>query len=80
MATAAEAPARDFQFFADIVDAFKASGASSVSGDAKDMKVGPFLEAMTMFLRIFDAFGNPFFRDVVKKDVDGNIKVGEGNS
>lgn len=66
---------RDFEFFAQIVDAYKAAGASSASGNPKDMQVSPFLDAMMMFLRIFDALSNPFFSDVVKKDVEGNINV-----
>lgn len=66
---------RDFQFFLDIVDAFKTAGKSTTNGDLSQMEVGPFCEAMTMFLRIFEAFSNPFFSDVVKKDVQGNITV-----
>lgn len=75
MAAAAPAPARDFQFFAEIIDSFKAAAASSRDAKAHHISVAPFLDAMTMFLRIFDAFSNPFFSDVVKRDVDGNIKV-----
>lgn len=71
----AAAPARDFKFFVEIIDAYKSAAASAPNGDVKRMEVGPFLEAMTMFLRIFDAFSNPFFSDVVKKDVQGNINV-----
>lgn len=66
---------RDFQFFVDIIDAFKASAASAKNDHLRQMKIDPFLEAMTIFLRIFDAFSNPFFSDVVKKDVVGNINV-----
>lgn len=75
MAAQANAPVRDFEFFVGIIDAFKTAATSSETGDAKDMQVAPFLAAMTTFLRIFDAFSNPFFTDVVKKDVEGNIKV-----
>lgn len=75
MSTADDHPQRDFQFFVDIIDAFKASGESASEGDYSRMQVVPFLEAMTMFLRIFDAFSNPFFSEVVKKDVIGNINV-----
>eukprot|EP00177_Eucheuma_denticulatum_P003420 GFKZ01006183.1.p2 GENE.GFKZ01006183.1~~GFKZ01006183.1.p2 ORF type:complete len:226 (+),score=45.05 GFKZ01006183.1:2061-2738(+) len=70
----AAAPTRDFQFFAEIVDSFKAARESSPTGKSHDIKVPQFLDAMTMFLRIFDALSNPFFSEVVKKDVDGNIK------
>lgn len=72
--TAGEVPKRDFEFFHEIIDAFKAAGASAPNGDYKNMNVSKFVEAMTMFLRIFDAFANPFFSDVVKKDVRGNIE------
>lgn len=72
---AAPAPARDFQFFAEIIEGFKLAGESSNGGKANDMQVTPFVSAMTLFLRIFDAFSNPFFSEVVKKDVEGNIKV-----
>lgn len=68
-------PKRDFQFFVQIIDSFKIAGESAQDGELQAMKVGPFTEAMTMFLRIFDAFSNPFFSDVVKKDVQGNINV-----
>ncbi|CAN8072876.1 unnamed protein product [Agarophyton chilense] len=67
------APQRDFQFFLEIVEAFKVSATSAPDGDFKNMNVSKFVEAMTMFLRIFDAFANPFFSDFVKKDVKGNI-------
>lgn len=73
MATTTDPP-QDFLFFAEIVDAYKIASASSATGDSKHMQVAPFLEAMTKFLRIFDALGNAFFTDVVKKDVEGNIK------
>lgn len=72
---ASAAPARDFQFFVEIIDGFKLAGESSDGGKANNMQVTPFVSAMTMFLRIFDAFSNPFFSEVVKKDVEGNIKV-----
>lgn len=75
MSAATSASARDFQFFFDIIDSFKVAAASSEDGTAHHIKVAPFLDAMTMFLRIFDAFSNPFFSDVVKKDVNGNIRV-----
>lgn len=68
-------PERDFQFFLDIIDSFKVAEASADGGHLSRMEVGPFTDAMTMFLRIFDAFSNPFFSDVVKKDVKGNIDV-----
>ncbi|KAI0561050.1 Glycolipid transfer protein [Gracilaria domingensis] len=74
MSSSPEAPERDFEFFLEIVDAFKTAGASAPGGDFKNMNVSKFVEAMTMFLRIFDAFANPFFSDVVKKDVSGNIE------
>lgn len=64
---------RDFQFFLDIIDSFKTACESSTTQDLMDMQVKPFCDAMTMFLRVFDAFSNPFFTDVVKKDVQGNI-------
>lgn len=66
---------RDFRFFAEIVEAFQKADASAGDGGAGNIQVPAFLEAMTMFLRIFDAFSNPFFSDVVKKDVQGNITV-----
>lgn len=66
---------RDFSYFVDIIDAFKNASESAAGKSLKEMKVGPFADAMTLFLRIFDAFSNPFFSDVVKKDVQGNIKV-----
>ena len=69
------ATSHDFQFFAEIIDAFKAAGASAYGDSPQHMHVTPFVDAMTMFLRVFDAFSNPFFSDVVKKDVEGNIKV-----
>lgn len=73
-------PVRDFKFFLDIIDSFKSAGDSSTSDDLIDMKVDHFCDAMTMFLRVFDAFSNPFFSDVVKKDVHGNIaKVRHAN-
>lgn len=75
MASASSAPNRDFQFFVEIIDAFKVAGESADEGKFRHMKVEPFAEAMTMFLRIFDAFSNPFFSDIVKKDVQGNIDV-----
>lgn len=71
----ADAPKRDLSFFIEITDAFKASAASVQDGNLLQMRVAPFLDAMTMFLRIFDAFSNPFFSEVVKKDVVGNINV-----
>lgn len=76
MSSAADAAAsHDFQFFAEIIDAFKAAGESAQGDSPTRMQITPFVSAMTMFLRIFDAFSNPFFSDVVKKDVQGNIKV-----
>lgn len=75
MSSASNVPQRDFQFFVEIIDAFKLSRDSAVDGNMRQMKVGPFLEAMEKFLRIFDAFSNPFFTEVVKKDVLGNIDV-----
>lgn len=66
---------KGFEHFLQITESFKVAGASAEDGDSKSMKVVPFLDAMTMFLRIFDAFSNPFFSDVVKKDVVGNINV-----
>lgn len=68
-------PQRDFQFFVDIIDAFKVANASAKDGNLQHIQVAPFLEGMTMFLRIFDAFNNPLFTEGVKKDVLGNISV-----
>lgn len=75
MATTTAESAKGFEYFLEIVNAFKEAAASADGADVGATKVEPFLNAMTMFLRIFDAFGNPFFVDVVKKDVQGNIKV-----
>lgn len=66
---------RELEFFAEIIDSFKIAGNSTTDANYGRMKVIPFADAMTMFLRIFDAFSNPFFSDVVKKDVQGNINV-----
>lgn len=82
MADAAAAPAgaapdlegKDFAFFYEILTSFREAAASAEDGKIDTTKVVPFTKAMEMFLRIFAAFGNPFFADVVKKDVDGNIK------
>lgn len=73
MSAEAAVPKRDLAFFLQITDSFKKSAASAKDGNAKNMEVTPFLEAMTMFLRIFDAFSNKIFTEVVKKDVQGNI-------
>lgn len=73
MSTEADVPKRDLAFFLEITDTFKKSAASAQDGNPKNMQVTPFLEAMTMFLRIFDAFSNKIFSEVVKKDVQGNI-------
>ncbi len=70
------ADSKGFEFFYEILNEFRAAAKSADGGDMSKMDVEPFLSAMTMFLRIFDAFANPFFADVVKKDVQGNIKVG----
>lgn len=69
------ADAKGFDFFYEILNEFRAAAKTADGGDMSKMDVEPFLSAMTMFLRIFDAFQNPFFADVVKKDVQGNIKV-----
>lgn len=66
---------QDFQYFIDIIDACRRANASAVDGNLRHIKVGPFLESMTIFLRIFDAFNNPLFIEGVKKDVLGNIGV-----
>lgn len=75
MSAVANVPARDFEFFSEIIDSFKKASDSAAGPDLNNMHITPFLDAMTTFLRIFDAFSNPFFSDVVKKDVQGNIKV-----
>lgn len=69
------ADAKEFEFFYEILNAFRDAAASAEDGDFTTMKTDLFLNAMTMFLRIFDAFANPFFAEVVKKDVQGNITV-----
>lgn len=73
--TTAEGDAKGFEYFVEIVNAFREAKESADGDDVATTKVEPFLNAMTMFLRIFDAFANPFFADVVKKDVQTNIKV-----
>lgn len=75
MATVQTESSRELQFFVEIIDSFKIAGDSTTNANYGRMKVTPFVDAMTMFLRIFDAFSNPFFSDVVKKDVQGNISV-----
>lgn len=75
VAAASGTPQRDFQFFVDIIDAFKAANASAADGNLQHIKIVYFLEGMTMFLRIFDAFNNPLLSEGVKKDVLGNISV-----
>lgn len=74
-ASASATETRDFSYFVEIIDAFKNASESAAAGNLREMKVGSFTDAMTLFLRIFDAFSNPFFSDVVKRDVQGNINV-----
>ena len=71
---------RQFAFFYEIIEAFRTCGKTAAGEDGEEVDMGrmdvdAFLIAMTMFLRIFDAFANPFFADVVKKDIQGNIDV-----
>ncbi len=73
MADTAADTAKGFEFFYEILHAFREAASSAKDDAVPTTKVEPFLKAMTMFLRIFDAFANPFFADVVKKDVQGNI-------
>eukprot|EP00171_Calliarthron_tuberculosum_P008582 IDg8582t1 len=74
VATADGGDAKGFEYFVEIVNAFRDAAKSADGDDMSALKVDSFLNAMTMFLRIFDAFANPFFANVVKKDVQGNIK------
>ena len=68
---------RDFAFFYEILEAFREAVPVHIEGKgmAEATDVHKFSDAMHIFLRIFDAFANPFFADLVKKDVQGNITV-----
>lgn len=63
--------AKKVAHFYEIVESFR----RTIPTETDDVPVTAFLDAMTKFLRIFDALASPIYGDIVKKDVLGNIKV-----
>lgn len=61
---------KSFDHFYEIVNAFR-----EATPDANgDIRVDLFLDAMTKFMRVFDALESPLYGDIVKKDVKENIE------